>query len=83
MVPSVFSSTFDQDPAAQKEQSLCDLALMNSRSKFYVSVINLQYSVETMSFSIRVKNSVDPDQMPYQKPSDLVLQCLQRITNLA
>ena len=33
--------------------------------------------------SIRIENSVDPDQMLYQKPSDLIMQCLQRLTSLA
>ena len=43
---------------------------------------NLQHFSCMYVFSIRVENSVDPDQMLCQKPSDLVLQYFQR-TNLA
>ena len=35
-----------------------------------------------VNLSIRVGINVDPDQIFCQKPSDLVLQCLQRTTNL-
>ena len=34
--------------------------------------VNMQHSVKTMSFSNGVENNVDPGQMLYQKPSDLV-----------
>ena len=40
MVPSVLSSTFDQVPAAQTEQSLCDLALLNSRNDILTNLLS-------------------------------------------
>ena len=47
--------------------------------------VNLQHSSCKHVFSIRVENSVDPDQMAFrwlcQKPSDLDLQCFQKRIN--
>ena len=48
--------------------SLC-ITLLN----FYP--VNLQHPVVCIYFSIRVENSVDPDQMASQKRADPDLQC--------